>query len=221
MSDNQNKLQTLNAIQNRQGIFGYGFSNNANLDFMNLIVLALAGIIIKLFFSENYTKLGYDGPATTTIWGYGLTAISLFLMIFMGIYIVNKNTQNVGFLEFNYEDEKSIFSYYISILSQGVIPIIFTLALIIYIIILNYIYFIRINSNNVAPSYHTYSLFSSLLIVLQIGMIIKYMHSSLINKSQDKKEVSILKGLSLILITINFIFVFILHVLLEFFSTDG
>ena len=217
MSDNQNKLQTLNAIQNKQGVFGYGFSNNANLDFMNLVVLALAGIIIKLFFSDNYTKLGYDGPASTTIWGYGLTAISLFLMIFMGIYIVNKNK---GFLEFNYEDNKSIFSYYIDILSQGVIPIIFTLALIIYIIVLNYIYFIRINSNNVAPSYHTYSLFSSLLIVLQIGMIIKYMHSSLINKSQEK-EVSILKGLSLILITINFIFVFILHVLLEFFSTDG
>ena len=56
---------------------------NNNLDLMNLVVLACAGIIIKIFFQENYTKLGDVGPATTTIWGYGLTATALFIMIFM------------------------------------------------------------------------------------------------------------------------------------------
>lgn len=38
---------------------------------------------------------------------------------------------------------------------------------------------------------------------------------------QKQNEQSILKGLSLIVITINYIFVLILHILLAFFSTDG
>ena len=79
-----------NIMMQRKGIFGFGFSNNTNLDMINLVVLAIAGIIVKMFFQENYTKLGTSGPASTTIWGYGLTAISLVLMVFMAIYLTNK-----------------------------------------------------------------------------------------------------------------------------------
>ena len=89
-------------------------------------------------------------------------------------------------------------------------------------------YFTRINSNKVSSSYSVYSFFSSLLVIIQIGIIIKYMYSILsgiqtktndTNEKQNKQ--SILKGLSLIVTTINYIFVLILHILLAFFSTDG
>ena len=212
-----------------KGIFGFGFSANSNLDIMNLVVLAIAGIVVKIFFEENHTKLGTSGPASTTIWGYGLTAISLVLMIFMAIYLTSTSTkQKEKLLLERGSKETSIFSYYISILSSGAIPVILTLGIVVYIIILNFMYFTRINSNKVSSSYSVYSFFSSLLVIIQIGIIIKYMYSILsgiqtktndTNEKQNKQ--SILKGLSLIVTTINYIFVLILHILLAFFSTDG
>lgn len=230
MSENPTTKDGYDAMVDRKGIFGFGFSANSNLDMMNLVVLAIAGIIVKIFFEENYTKLGNSGPASTTIWGYGLTAISLVLMIFMSIYLTTKSTEQRGklLLERGIKEKKSIFEYYISILSSGVIPVILTLGIVLYIIILNFIYFTRINSNKVSSSYSVYSFFSSLLIVIQIGIIIKYMYSILngINTKKNETHVkqneqSILKGLGLIVTAINYIFVLILHILLAFFSTDG
>jgi len=229
MSENPTTKDGYEAMVNRKGIFGFGFSANSNLDMINLVVLAIAGIIVKIFFEENYTKLGRSGPASTTIWGYGLTAISLVLMIFMAIYLTTKKSEQRGklLLERGAKD-KSIFSYYIEILSSDAIPVILTLGIVVYIISLNFMYFTRINSNKVSSSYSVYSFFSSLLVVIQIGIIIKYMYSILngINTKrnempQKQNEQSILKGLSLIVITINYIFVLILHILLAFFSTDG
>ncbi len=227
MGDNETTKDGYHAMIDRKGIFGFGFSINSNLDMMNLVVLAIAGIIIKIFFEENYTKLGTSGPASTTIWGYGLTSISLVLMIFMAIYLTREksNKKEKLLLERGYKDN-SIFSYYIQTLSSGIIPIILTLGVVIYIISLNFMYFTRINSNSVTSSYSVYSFFSSLLVVIQIGIIIKYMFSILNgisttrNDDYQNKE-SLLKGLSLIVTTINFIFVLILHILLAFFSTDG
>tara|TARA_B100000927_G_scaffold141136_4_gene113826 strand:- start:5 stop:697 length:693 start_codon:yes stop_codon:yes gene_type:complete len=217
------------AMVNRKGIFGFGFSANSNLDLMNLVVLAIAGIVVKIFFEENHTKLGTSGPASTTIWGYGLTAISLVLMTFMAIYLTSTSEKqnNKLLLERGYK-EKSIFEYYISILSSGAIPVIMTLGIIVYIIILNFMFYTRINSNKVSSSYAVYSFFSSLLVIIQLGIIIKYMYSILNgiqtttnNTNEKRNKQSILKGLSLIVTTINYIFVLILHILLAFFSTDG
>tara|TARA_B100001250_G_C19753104_1_gene768764 strand:- start:518 stop:1207 length:690 start_codon:yes stop_codon:yes gene_type:complete len=229
MTDNETTKDGYEAMVNRKGIFGFGFSANSNLDIMNLVVLAIAGIVVKIFFEENHTKLGTSGPASTTIWGYGLTAISLVLMIFMAIYLTSTSTkQKEKLLLERGSKEKSIFSYYISILSSGAIPVLLTLGIVVYIIILNFMYFTRINSNKVSSSYPVYSFFSSMLVIIQIGIIIKYMYSILsgiqtktndTNEKQNKQ--SILKGLSLIVTTINYIFVLILHILLAFFSTDG
>jgi len=211
------------AMIDRKGIFGFGFSANSNLDLMNLVVLAVAGIIVKIFFEENHTKLGNSGPASTTIWGYGLTAIALFLMLFMAIYLSNNNKK---ILE-DSEKNESIFMKYLKILTAGALPVLLTLGLVIYIILLNYMYFTRINSNKVSDTYPIYSFFSSLLVIVQIGIIIKYMYSILKrintkdNNPETKKQEAILKGLSLITITINYIFALIIHILLAFFSTDG
>ncbi len=214
--------EKFDAMINRRGIFGFGFSTNTNLDLLNLVVLAIAGLIVKMFFQENHTKLGSHGPASTTIWGYGLTALALFLMTFMAIYLSSKTELLEG------GHTGGILAYYLKLLSQGALPVVLTLGVVVYMIVLNYIYYTRINSNKVSTSFETYSFFSSLLVMLQIGIIIKYMYSMLnaiVTKQTGNKahqtEQSILKGVSLILITLNYLFVFILHILLAFFSTDG
>ena len=195
------------SVINKEGIFGFGLSHNNNLDLLNIVVLACAGIIIKLFFQENYSKLGNIGPASSTIWGYGLTAIALSIMLFIGIY-VSKNLFEP--LDKSPLDVMALFS--------NVTPIFLTLLVIVYIIYLNFVYFTRINTNKVTPDYHTYSFMSSILIIVQILLISKYLFSYLSQTSDSSKEIS--KNATYILSLVNFIFVLMIHISLAFFSTD-
>ena len=200
------------SVINREGIFGFGLSHNNNLDLLNIVVLACAGIIIKLFFQENYSKLGNIGPASSTIWGYGLTAIALSIMLFIGIY-VSKNLfepLDKSPLDKSPLDVMALFS--------NVTPIFLTLLVIVYIIYLNFVYFTRINTNKVTPDYHTYSFMSSILIIVQILLISKYLFSYLSQTSDSSKEIS--KNATYILSLVNFIFVLMIHISLAFFSTD-
>lgn len=194
----------------KQGIFGFGLSHNNNLDLLNIIVLACAGVIIKLFFQESYSKLGNMGPASSTIWGYGLTSIALSIMIFMGIYFSKNLFENK---QHNFFTE----------LFSNVSPIFFTLLVIVYTIYLNLTYFKRINSNKVTPDYHTYSFMSSILIIIQIVLISKYLFSYLSSGSdKDNNNIpfSLSKNGSYILSIVNFIFLLMIHISLAFFSTD-
>ena len=211
--DNSTK-DNLNAsmIISKQGIFGFGLSHNNNLDFMIIVVLAGMGIVIKLFFPEKFSRLGNTGPATSTIWGYGLTAIALSIMLFMGIY-VSKNIfeKNGNFVE---------------MLFSNVSPIFFTLLIIMYAIFLNFQYFKRINSNRVTNEYHTYSFMSSVLTIVQIGLVTTYLFYYLSNTDKDgganvnNMKIELSKNAVYILSIINFLFLMMINISLQFFSTD-
>lgn len=193
-------------------IFGIGISSNNNLDLLNLIVLACAGIMIKIFFKENYSKLGNIGPATTTIWGYGLTSLALSIMIFVAISYTNRKS-----------DDDSLFGESINFYSSlgMVTPIVVTLLVIIYIIYLNIIFFTRINSNKVTPDYHTYSFMSSTLLLLQIVLISNYLLKTLKNKNASEDiTIELTKMLTYILSVVNIVFIVMIHISLVFFSTD-
>lgn len=192
-------------------IFGIGISSNNNLDLLNLIVLACAGIMIKIFFQENYSKLGNIGPATTTIWGYGLTGVALSIMIFVAISYTNRKSDDSLFGE-----KVSFYS------SLGMItPIVITLLVILYIIYLNTIFFTRINSNKVTPDYHTYSFMSSTLLLVQIILISNYLYKTLNNKdSKHDITIELTKMLTYILSVVNIVFIVMIHISLVFFSTD-
>jgi len=191
-------------------IFGIGISSNNNLDLLNLIVLACAGIMIKIFFQENYSKLGNIGPATTTIWGYGLTGLALSIMIFVAISYTNRG------------DSDSLFGTKVNLYaSLGMItPIVVTLLVIIYIIYLNIIFFTRINSNKVTPDYHTYSFMSSTLLLVQIVLISNYLLKTLKTDPSDDTTIELTKMLTYILSVVNIVFIVMIHISLVFFSTD-
>jgi len=206
--------ENLNAsmIISKQGIFGFGLSHNNNLDFMIIVVLAVMGIIIKLFFPEKFSRLGNTGPATSTIWGYGLTAIAISIMLFMGIY-VSKNIfeKNGNFVE---------------MLFSNVSPIFFTLLVIMSAIFLNFRYFKRINSNRVTNEYHTYSFMSSVLTIIQIGLVTTYLFYYLSNTDKEggnnlnNMKIELSKNAVYILSIINFLFLMMINISLQFFSTD-
>jgi hypothetical protein len=197
-----------------QGIFGFGLSHNDHLDLLNIVVLACIGIIIKLFFSENYTRLGNMGPASSTIWGYGLTAIALSIMVFMGIYVSKKifNKPVAG-------EQNNL----VGIILVNVLPIILTLFVIMYTIYLNFSYFTRINSDKVTRDYHTYSFMSSFLIIVQIILISTYLFNYILNNNTNAeviKKIELSKSITYVLCVVNFIFILMIHISLAFFSTD-
>jgi len=212
MSSQSKEKLNASMIISKQGIFGFGLSHNNNLDFMIIVVLAIMGIIIKLFFPEKFSRLGNTGPATSTIGGYGLTAIALSIMLFMGIY-VSKNIfeKNGNFVE---------------MLFSNVSPIFFTLLILIYAIFLNFQYFKRINSNRVTNEYHTYSFMSSVLTIIQIGLVSTYLFYYLSNTDKDgganlnNMKIELSKNAVYILSIINFLFLMMINISLQFFSTD-
>lgn len=217
----------LNTIAHTRGIYGFGLSNNAYLDLLNLTVLAFAGIFIKVFFSSSTSTYGENGPASTTVWGYGLTSLSLFIMIFMAYYLDAKDDSKSKL-----EDESiNFFTIIGDFFLSSSLPIILTLGVIVYIIYLNFIYLERINKGLVPDTYSTYSLFSSILLVIQLILIVKYlfakydiisMYSGKTGKKEREKletQNSMIKSVTFILTTINFIFVLIMNILLGFYST--
>lgn len=218
MSSTGNSDKIYQSIKNKEGIFGLGFSSNENLDLLNIFALAIIGIIIKISFSESQSGDGSNGPATSTIWGYGLTSIALFILIFLTLYLDKKSEQKnekiIGTFE-NYRIE-----YFIGdLINTNILPIILTLFIIVYIIYLNYHYLERINQNYVTDNYKIYSFFSSLILLMQLGIIMKYVYSLLSNN--DENKLNLMKNISYILFVINLLFTVILHITLAFFSTDG
>ena len=134
-----NSAEKLDAIVDRAGIFGFGFSFNNKLDMLNLLMLCVAGIIISIFFPETITSSGHSGPATTTIWGLSLSIISLFFLIFMSIYFSNykNNTKNILDVKSKNSNNNSdgFFTQVLNIIMNDyTFPIIILIGLLIYIV---------------------------------------------------------------------------------------
>ena len=145
----------------------------------------------------------------------------------MSFYLTNRDKLLEHQKKDESNDNKGFLEILLKLILNDSLPIVLTFMLMIYLIYINFVHFYRINSGFVTDSYNTYSFFSVLLIIIQIGLIFKYMYNLLkkldgsLNDPNNKKQISLIKSISYILVTINFIFIMILHILLAFFSTDG
>ena len=64
--------------------------HSLSFDGNSFAFLALAGIIFKLFIGNSVSDNGVTGPASSTIWGYGLVTISLLMVLFINVAIVSR-----------------------------------------------------------------------------------------------------------------------------------
>ena len=232
-SANTNSAEKLDAIVDRAGIFGFGFSFNNKLDMLNLLMLCVAGIIITIFFPESTTATGHSGPATTSIWGLSLSIISLFLLLFMSIYFSNYKNNTKNILDVKSNDNNNSDGFFTQVLNiimnDYTFPIIILIALLLYIVTLNFMFFKKINTGKVSSDYFTYNNFTMILILIQIGLVCKYMYELYdlnvaktdINDNKIQKNLAIIKSILYILLSISWIFIFIIHIILSVFSTDG
>lgn len=183
-----------------------------------LVILAVIGIIIKLFLGANITDDGARGPATTAVWAYGAIAISVLGLMFNVFALLNRMsptlTDNITFA-------KNL------ILTS--LPSVLLLSILIWVITLNSQYFTRINKGDVANEYYTYSNLSTFMIIIQYIFLYMYISNEarIVNIKNDEKraiELGANSKISLVMymMTIgNLSVAGILTIILKYFSTDG
>jgi len=98
------------------------------------IMFAIVGVIIKLFFSNNYSIDGMSGPASTNIWSYGIISFAMVGLLFIGYSVKHKNTiENTNSLK------------YIIDLFKFSIPGFLLLIILFWLMSLNTVYYTQIN----------------------------------------------------------------------------
>tara|TARA_B100001093_G_scaffold519067_1_gene606294 strand:+ start:2608 stop:3237 length:630 start_codon:yes stop_codon:yes gene_type:complete len=127
----------------------------------------------------------------------------LFLILLSSLFSVN-NSGNLP----------SIFTIIKNMIFES-LPSVLTFMVIIYIIIINFTYKKKLVNGDVANEYYSYSLFSSLLLLFQVGLLIKY----ILDISNEKE--SDITSVIYVLTVINFMLLGVMQVILNFFSTDG
>jgi hypothetical protein len=173
--------------------------------------LAIVALVVRMIFAE----VGKD-YATATVSTYGFSLLAL-----MGILASS--------FALNYKGEmkESSYSFFKKMVSHA-IPSLTLAIIIIAILVQNIVYFDKINEGKVAGEYFQFSGVSSFLILVQLGLVLKYMMDIMKGTSSNNdtsKLFSILANelfyIILIVTMLNLFMTGILQIILQFFSTDG
>ena len=193
-------------------------ADNIKYDITIMVVFSIIGIFIKLFFGNTITSDGSQGPASAAIWGYGIVAMSILSVIFITFALASRMVHlNEGSFKF------------VTQLIKTSLPPLLLFSVLVWIIALNATYFHRINEGKVANEYNMYSNMSTVLIVVQLIILFKYLRDTLmITQGESLTKIGIDKAIksemasvTYILTLLNLIFAGIMNIILEFYSTDG
>ena len=162
--------------------------------------LSLVGFILRLLLGS------IAPPAMVSIITFGLVIISLLISMFLPISLATDS--------FN-------------ILHN--IPVIFTILLAIWTLVINANYYDRINDGNVAEEFYRFSLFSLFVMICQVyvsfASITAFVNSLTQNdinlKNASMLEKSKMNAITYLITPLNIVLLTIMNVILEFFSTDG
>jgi hypothetical protein len=182
-----------------------------------MMIFTAIGIVVKLFLAQSGSQDGSTGPANATIWGYGIIAVSLFCTIFIKYALSSKSdlVTRIG-------SSTNPIAFVTGLLKQ-LMPITFVFAVLVWTIILNSTFLVKINKGEVTPTYSNLSWTSTLLILFQLILVFKIVKDELTpNASGAMKSFnSQISALSYLIGTVNFVMLGIMNMSLVFFSTDG
>jgi hypothetical protein len=135
--------------------------NNFNTTIFMLF--AIVGLIIKFFFSNNYSLDGNSGPASTNLWSYGIISFSLVGLLFIGYSVIHKNQVKT----------KNSLEFIISLFKFS-IPGFLLLIILTWIISLNSAYYTQINKGHISDNFINYSFVSSFVIAIGVFCSISF-----------------------------------------------
>ena len=193
-------------------------SRSLGYDINNLVLFAFVGIIIKQFLGSSTTEDGSRGPASAAVWGYGVIAASVLGIMFITFAMASQMTKlsqnDIGFI-------KSLFLHSL--------PPVLMLTVLIWLITINGEYFKRINQGEVAAEYNTYNNLSTFMVMIQLGVLYKYMIDELlIGKGGPTNKTMLVEALRSRLASVTYLLTLgnmmvasVMTIILKYFSTDG
>lgn len=188
----------------------------------SMLICAIMGMAIKVFFGNVTSPDGSYGRANATIWGYGLIAIAILVVMFINYAIHDK------VMRIEKKGATGIIDFLKAFLSSSM-PSFLTVVILLWIVALNTFYYTQINKGGVAKEYYQLSAGTSLLFVFQIVCIFQllksYISIKLKEKTEDPGGVAITQSRVTIatyfIASINLIVAGMMTIILMFFSTDG
>tara|TARA_R110002073_G_scaffold4066_4_gene27269 strand:+ start:1021 stop:1599 length:579 start_codon:yes stop_codon:yes gene_type:complete len=185
-------------------------------DSTNMMVFAFVGILIKLFFGNNTTADGSSGPASSAVWGYGIVALSIFSILFITFALA---TQMTAVSQYNTMD-------FIMKLVQGSLVPFLMLLILVWLISINLTFYKRINEGNVASEYNQFSTVSTILVVVQLMVLFKYLKDAFKVEKGGQNGLggahkSQMASITYVLTALNVIFIGMMNIVVAYFSTDG
>ena len=191
--------------------------NDDDYDYNNFVGFAVVGIIIKLFFGNSYTRDGSTGPASSTIWGYGLIITSVLMIIFLKSISDDTKTPNLNDITFDFNSILVLIGKTVEYLKY-ISPLLFMFLILAWIILLNNRFFTSINKGIVSQEFFSYSFLSTLLVFLQLMVIYKWIFA---DEDDKKGEKSKLATVTYLFTVLNIVLTGMMQIVLEYFSTDG
>lgn len=165
------------------------------------IAIIVVGFIIKITLGFSVSSDdGSTGPASSLIWGYGIIIMGLIGIIYANLTPGINEFESIKRLPY---------------------PIILSIVLMIWLISLNINYFKQINSLGVPNQYFMWSNYSSILLILLLGVsILQYIIIS-IKKPEGEEFIKKLSMYSYVLLFFNFLTIIIQQIILNSFTVDG
>lgn len=202
-----------------KGKLAFGLFSNNKLEVYSLFSLAVLGLFFRMFVIPNNDMTGEQGPATSTLWGYGISSICILCILFITYGLSKKEFMEIK--NFSPDIKDGFFSNISYILSDGMIFII-VLVLLALIIVLNYVYYQKINIGIVPGSFESFNYISNLFMIIQFLLIFQFINIRMFGEqNKSSMMIGIINAATYFISTINIIFVIIMYILLKYYSTDG
>ena len=197
-------------------------SNRGGYDYIinSMLIFSLMGMCIKVFFGNVTSTNGSYGRANSTIWGYGIVALSILVVMFINYAIHDK------IMRIEKKGLTGILDFLKAFLSSS-LPSFLMVVILLWIVTLNVLYYKNINKGEVAAEYYQLSAGTSLLFIFQIICIFQLIKSYIAIKTNQTTDSDALITQSRITVAtyfitaINLIVVGMMTIILQFFSTDG
>ena len=198
--------------------------NDSSYETYILMAIASAGLMIKIFLKQIPASNGFTGPANAVLWGYGTIILSLFGIMFISFSLANKTIINDNI-------KNSIFNIS-KIITTTLFPVLLLICILLWIIIINTQFYSKINKGLVSKTYGDFNSVSTIFIIIQLALVFKYILNKISyiknNSNENNIEESKLDALttqisyiSYIMGLFNIIFIGSMHIILEYYSTDG
>lgn len=189
-------------------------------DITLLMLFSFIGIIVKLFIGQEHSNDGSYGPASASIWGYGVVAIAVLSLIMITFTLASKM----------HESEKNSAGWAIGkLLIVNSLPGLLLFGILSWLITLNASYYKQINEGKVATEYGQFSTMSTIMVIFQLVALFKYLSDDYKisqggpeNTNELRKALkSQMSAVSYLLTILNIVFIGMMNIVVEFFSTDG